>query len=262
VQLSEQAIEPPGEARPNVWLFGRLAERMGFQEECFRDTPEEMIRQALGAGADGRSTNAGMEHITLDDLKREGHIPVSFHRRPEEAPFLPYTRGPLATPSGKIEFYSETLASAGMDPLPGFAPPAESRWGKDAARFPLEFLSRKADNYMNSTFANLEGHRKMEARTCGRLEMHPADAEARGIGDGDPVRIWNDRGELVLTALVNGSVPTGVVAARMDWAKMSAGGVSVNALTSERLTDIGAGATFYSVLVEVARAASPATGPS
>ena len=47
---------------------------------------------------------------------------------------------------------------------------------------------------MNSTFANLDGHRKMEARTSQRLEMHPTDAKARGIADGDTVRVWNDRG--------------------------------------------------------------------
>jgi anaerobic selenocysteine-containing dehydrogenase len=114
-------------------------------------------------------------------------------------------------------------------------------------------LARKADNYMNSTFANLDGHRKMEARTSQRLEMHPTDAQARGIADGDPVRIWNDRGSLRLTALMNGSVPPGVVSARMDWAKLHADGATVNALTSERLTDLGAGATFYSVVVEVTK---------
>ena len=254
VQLSQQAIEPPGESRSNVWLFGQLAQRMGFQEDCFRDTPEEMIRQALAIGADEHSTNPGMEHITLEDLKQQGHIPLGFHRSPESKPFMPYTSGLLPTPSGKIEFYSEALAAAGLDPLPGFVPPTESRWGKDAERFPLEFLSRKADNYMNSTFANLEGHRKMEARTSNRLEMHPTDAQARGIADGDPVRVFNDRGSLRLTALVNGSVPAGVVAASMDWAKLSPDRVNVNALTSERLTDIGAAATFYSVLVEVAKA--------
>ncbi len=160
----------------------------------------------------------------------------------------------MPTPSGKIEFYSETLAAQGLDPLPGFAPPSESRWGEGAKRFPLEFLSRKADNYMNSTFANLDGHRKMEARTSQRLEMHPTDAKARGIADGDRVRVWNDRGEILLTALVDGRVAEGVVAGRLDWAKFNDGGVNVNALTSERLTDIGAGATFYSVLVEVAKA--------
>ena len=257
MQLSQQAIDPPGEARSNVWLFGQLARRMGFEEECFRDAPEQIIRQALAIGADGHSANSEMEHVTLEDLKEQGHVPLAFHRSPEAQPFQPYTSGPVPTPSGKIEFYSETLAAQGLDPLPGFVPAAESRFGALAERFPLEFLSRKADNYMNSTFANLDGHRKMEARKCQRLEMHPADATARGISDGDLVRIWNDRGELKLTAMVqdNGisSVPSGVVAGQLDWAKLSPDGANVNALTSERLTDIGAGATFYSTLVEVAK---------
>jgi molybdopterin guanine dinucleotide-containing S/N-oxide reductase-like protein len=256
VQLSSQAIEPPGEAQPNVWLFSQLAQRMGFTEECFRDTPEQMIEQALAVGPDGHSTNAGMEHIALDDLKQQGHIPLSFHRDPEDHPFQPYTAGPFSTPSGKIEFYSETLAAQGLDPLPAFVAPTESRWSEGAKRFPLEFLARKNDNYMNSTFANLDGHRKMEARTSQKLELHPLDAESRGIADGDAVRVWNDRGELRLTALVNGSVPAGVVAARLDWAKLHPEGANVNALTSERLTDLGAGATFYSVLVEVAKDSS------
>jgi len=118
VQLSNQAIEPPGEARSNVWLFSQLAQRMGFEEDCFRDTPEQMIRQALSIGADGHSANAGMEHITSEDLKEQGHIPVSFHRNPEAEPFQPYIAGTLPTPSGKVEFYSETLAAAGLDLCP------------------------------------------------------------------------------------------------------------------------------------------------
>lgn len=253
LQYSHQAIQPPGEARSNVWLFGQLAQRMGFEEECFRDTPEQMIEQALALGADGHSRNPGMEHIALEDLKREGHVPLAFHREPEKQPFLPYTSGSLPTPSGKIEFFSETLAAKGADPLPAFVPPTESRWNQDVKRYPLELLGRKADNYMNSTFANLEGHRKMEARTTQRLEMHPKDAAERGIADGDPVRVWNDRGAIALTALVDARVPEGVVAGRLDWAKFNGGGVNMNALTSERLTDIGAAPTFYSVLVEVAK---------
>jgi molybdopterin guanine dinucleotide-containing S/N-oxide reductase-like protein len=253
VQLSQQAIEPPGEARSNVWVFGQLGQRMGFQEPCFRDTEEEIIGQALGVGDDGHSTNPGMEHITFAALKEQGHIPVGFHRSPETQPFLPFTSGPLPTASGKVEFYSETLAAEGLDPLPGFTPPTESRWGEAAKRYPLELLARKADNYMNSTFANLDGHRKMEARTNQRLEIHPADAAARKLADGDPVRIFNDRGSLQLTALLNPSLPAGVVAARLDWSKLHPDGSNVNALTSERLTDIGAGATFYSTLVEVAK---------
>ncbi len=250
VQLSKQAIEPVGEARSNVWLFGQLAQRMGFTEACFRDTPEEMVRQALAPGPDGRSTNPGMENVSFEALEECGHIPLSFHREG----FLPYCSGPLETPTGKIEFYSETLAASGADPLPAFTPPAESRWGERAARYPLEFLPRKADNYLNSTFANLAGHRKMEEQKKQRLEMHPEDARPRGIAEGDLVRVFNDRGALELTAKLNSSLPAGVVAASLDWAKLSPGRTNVNALTSERLTDIGAGATFYSTLVEVAKA--------
>ncbi len=77
VQHSQQAIEPLGEARSNVWLFGQLAQRMGFPEACFRDTPEEMLTQALAIGPDGHSTAQNMEHITLDDLREKGHIPVA-----------------------------------------------------------------------------------------------------------------------------------------------------------------------------------------
>jgi anaerobic selenocysteine-containing dehydrogenase len=256
VQLSKQAIAPPGEARSNVWLFGQLAHHMGFTEPCFRDTPEEMIRQALAIGADGRSTNAGMEHITMEGLEREGHVPLKFHAHPDEQPFLPYASGSVPTPSGKIEFYSETLTAAGGDPLPGFVPPVESRWSEGAKKFPLELLARKNDNYMNSTFANLPGHRKMEARTNQKLEMHPEDAKARGLGEGDLVRVFNDRGAIELTAMLNAHLPAGVVAARLDWAKLHAGGANVNALTSERLTDIGGGATFYSTLVQVVKTGS------
>jgi molybdopterin guanine dinucleotide-containing S/N-oxide reductase-like protein len=253
VQLSQQAIAPPGEARSNVWLFGALAQRMGFEEPCFRDSEMDLIRQALAIGPDGHSTRPEMEHVSLEDLKEQGHIPLAFHLSPETKPFQPFISGALPTPSGKIEFYSEKLAAQGLDPVPGFIPSVESRFGELAKRYPLEFLSRKADNYMNSTFANLDGHRKMEARTSQRLEMHPADAATRGIGDGDAVRIWNDRGALTLTAMMNSSLPAGVVAGKLDWAKLSAGGANVNALTSERLTDLGAGATFYSTLVEVGK---------
>jgi anaerobic selenocysteine-containing dehydrogenase len=253
VQLSKQAIEPVGESRSNVWLFGQLGQRMGFAEECFRDTPEDIIRQALSIGEDGRSTSPGMEYVTVEALEQNGHMPLSFHNRPDAKPFLPFTAGHLPTPSGKIEFYSEALEAGGKDPLPAFTPAAESRWSEAARQYPLELLARKADNYMNSTFANLDGHRKMETRTTERLEMHPEDAAARNLAENDRARVFNDRGTLYLTVMLNPSLPAGVVACRLDWAKLHPDGMNSNVLTSERLTDIGAGATFYSTLVEVAK---------
>ena len=86
--------------------------------------------------------------------------------------------------------------------------------------YPLEFLPRKADNYMNSTFANIPVHQRMESRTAGVLEMHAADAAARGIATGDAVEVFNGRGRIALRALVNGQVAAGVVAARLDWNKL------------------------------------------
>jgi anaerobic selenocysteine-containing dehydrogenase len=92
------------------------------------------------------------------------------------------------------------------------------------------------------------------------LEISQADAHARGISSGDRVRVFNSRGEIFLTAQVDGTVQPGVVAARLNWAKLSPGMRNVNVLTSEKLTDLGASATFYSVLVEVQLAAAATSG--
>ena len=258
VQLSQQAIEPPGEARSNVWLFGQLAQRMGFTEACFRDTPEEIIRQALGSirrepKRPLHQPRHGAHHLRRSRRARPHPARLPRRSRRPSLPALHLRPAPHALRQDRVLLRDPRRA--GLDPLPAFVPPTESRWGEDAKRYPLELLARKADNYMNSTFANLDGHRKMEARTSQRLEIHPADAAARNLADGDPVRIFNDRGSLALTALLNASLPAGVVAARLDWAKLHPDGTNVNALTSERLTDIGAGATFYSTLVEVAKIA-------
>ena len=145
------------------------------------------------------------------------------------------------------------MAAQGLDPVASFVPPRESRHTELARQFPLELLARKSDNFLNSSFCNLASLQPLERPEL--LELHAGDATARGIRDGDCVRVFNQRGEIVLTARVNGSVPRGVVAARLHWAKLTPGGRNINVLTSERLTDIGAAATFYSVLVEVERAA-------
>src|SRR5207302_6752706 len=166
-----------------------------------------------------------------------------------DGPFLPFAKGGFATPSGKAELYSASLAAQGMDPVVSFVPAEESRLSQGAKKFPLELLSRKADNFLNSSFTNIPSVQKMEQPEL--LEISAADAQPRHIQEGDWVRVFNHRGEVRLRAHVNGAVQPGVVAARLTWAKSAPDGKSINALTSERLTDIGAGATFYSCLVEV-----------
>jgi anaerobic selenocysteine-containing dehydrogenase len=232
-QVSQRAIDPLGEAWNNVRLFGELGRRMGFPEACFDEREDELIDQALA------TKNPWFNGITRERLEREDHVPLALplNKAGEMLPFS--TPEWFRTPSGKGE----------LIPVPVFAAPTESR--AHAREYPLEFLPRKADNYMNSTFANIPTHQRMESKTAGILEMHASDATPRGISSGDEVEVFNDRGRVTLHAHVNGHVGAGVVAARLDWNKLSRDGANVNVLTSERLTDIGGGPTFYSTLVEV-----------
>ena len=237
-QVSQRAIEPLGEARSNVALFGELGRRMGFEEECFDDREDELIDQVLA------TSDPWFAGVTRERLEREGHVALQLPRN-EAGEVLPFSTAEwFRTPSGRGE----------LVPVPVFAAPVESRAHAGEGAYPLEFLPRKADNFMNSTFANLAVHQKMEKRTAGVLEMHATDAAARAIATGDTVEVFNGRGSISLRVVVNAQVSAGVVAGRLDWNKLSANGANVNALTSERLTDIGGGPTFYSTLVEVRKA--------
>jgi molybdopterin guanine dinucleotide-containing S/N-oxide reductase-like protein len=269
VQVSNQAIAPLGECRPNVELFRALAERMGFEEDCFRETVDEMIDLALDSqdpwldginrerleqgqvrlnfSAFGSRLSAfGTSDANAAELRSAGQPGAAVLTPPE--PFLPFARGNFRTPSGKAELYSEAVKALGLDPVADFTPPSESRHGKKNG-FPLELLARKSDNFLNSSFSNVPSVQAMEEP--GLLEISAADARARGIAEGDKVRVFNRRGDMVLKARVDGKVQPGVVSARLNWAKMTPGFQSINALTSEKLADMGNSATFYSVLVEV-----------
>jgi anaerobic selenocysteine-containing dehydrogenase len=240
LQVSNQAIAPLGECRSNVDMFRALAQRMGFTEECFSQSVDEMVDLAL------ESDDPWMDGMTRERLE-SGHARFKFEGQADAVHFLPFAHGGFRTPSGKAEFYSESLKTIGLDPVAEFTPPSESRHGK--RDLPLELLARKADNFLNTTFSNLPSVQQME--TPGLLELSRPDARARGIADGDRVRVYNKRGEVELTAKVDGRVQPGVVSAKLNWAKMAPGFQSINSLTSEKLTDMGNSATFYSVLVEV-----------
>ncbi|HZQ44306.1 MAG TPA: molybdopterin-dependent oxidoreductase [Acidobacteriaceae bacterium] len=241
-QISQPAVAPLGEARSNVQVFAELGRRMGFEEEAFRESEDDLIAQAL----DGN--HPWFAGITKERLEREGMAPLS----------LPKNERGEALPFSTHEWFQTPDRRANLLPLPEWKANTESRHNPEpAAKFPLEMLARKGDNYMNTTFANLPNHRKMESRTVGLIEMRAEDAAARGICTGDTVRVWNDRGQIQLTARISESIPVGTVASRLDWQKLSHNGLNVNELTSQRLTDIGGGATFYSTLVEVSKLESP-----
>jgi anaerobic selenocysteine-containing dehydrogenase len=233
LQFARPAVDPPGECRSNVAVFRDLALRMRFDDPCFQDSEDDMIRALLSSG------HPFLEGITLERLEREHSVRLNV--APEGTPYLPFAQGNFGTASGKCEFGAEAL---------DYTPPVESRFG-DASltgKYPLELVSSKNDDSMNSTF----GNRDSVDQQTSVLHIASADAERRGIRSGDLVRAFNDRGSVLLTAEVDGVVSRGVVRApAVRWAKRSPDGHSVNSLTSERLTDIGAGPTFYSCLVEV-----------
>jgi anaerobic selenocysteine-containing dehydrogenase len=242
LQLARPAIDPVGEAISNVELFRRLAKRMGLTDPCFDDTEDDMLRALLD------SEHAWVKGITLDRLDREHSVRLNVSPRGE--PFLPFARGGFETPSGKCELRADSLAKHGLDPLPAYTPPVESRLGDARLRekYPLELISPKSPDLINSTFGNLPAG----VHAGSRVEIHPDDAARRGIQNGATVRLFNDRGSCVLIASVDHTVAPGVVCAQsVRWNKRSVGAGNVNALTSQRLTDMGGGPTFYNTLVEV-----------
>jgi anaerobic selenocysteine-containing dehydrogenase len=256
LQVSEQAIAPLGECRANVEVFRALAERMGFKDECFGESIDEMIDGALS------SRNPWLNGISRERLEQERQVRLNFsgqwsvasgQSETSEA-FLPFAHGNFRTPSGKAELYSEAMKALGLDPVAEFTPPVESRHGGQGKAFPLELLSRKADNFLNSTFSNVPSVQEMEEANL--LEINSADARVRGIANGETVRVYNGRGEIFLQARVDGAVQAGVVSAKLNWAKLGPGFRNINVLTSEKLSDLGNSATFYSVLVEVESAKS------
>ncbi|HVC12103.1 MAG TPA: molybdopterin oxidoreductase family protein [Burkholderiales bacterium] len=238
------AIAPVGESLPNSEVFRRLAARLGFDEPCFRDSDEQLCAQAL------RSASPRMRGVEWGALRESGWQRLQVPQR-----FAPFAEGGFPTASGKCEFYSERLARQGVDPLPCFNAPAESAVS-DAAlarRFPLAMISPPARHFLNSSFANLKRFRDFEQEP--RVELHSTDAARRGIREGDRVRMFNDRGSLLLRARVNDKPRPGVVVVpSVWWKKYAPDRGNANNLTAQRVTDLGGGATFYDCLVEVERA--------
>jgi anaerobic selenocysteine-containing dehydrogenase len=177
--------------------------------------------------------------ITLEQLDREHSVRLQVASGSE--PFLPFANGGFGTASGKCEFGAEAL---------DYEPPIESRLGSFSKKslYPLELITGKAHDSMNSTFGNAS----WSQHETSALQISRADAQKRGISNGDRVRVFNGRGSCLLTADVDGAVEAGVVSApSVRWGKLSPETGHVNMLTSDRLTDIGGGPTFYSCLVEV-----------
>jgi anaerobic selenocysteine-containing dehydrogenase len=215
---------------------------MGLNEPYLHESDEDLIGAALA------SDHPYLQGITFDRLLEEGWAALNL---PHD--WRPFAEGHFPTPSGKCEFYAETLIAKGLDPLPAYVRPQESPAGDPglASRYPLSLLTPKSTlHFLNSSYANLPRHLKAEREP--RLEIHSDDAAPREIEDGDLVRVRNERGAVRIRARVGNRIRPGVVLIPSGWwASLSPGGSSANALTADGLSDLGGGGDFHDTVVEV-----------
>lgn len=245
MMANNAAIAPIGESKPNTEFFRLLAARMGFDDPCFQESDDELAAQAF----DKRHERA--VHFDWEPLKKKGWQKLNM-------PDAPFAEGGFPTPSGKCEFYSSSMARDGLDPVPAYIPPYESRASNPelAQKYPLAMISPPARNFLNSTFVNVQSLRATEGEP--HLDIHPNDAAVRGIAHGDMARIYNDRGSFVARARVTDKAREGlVVGLSIWWKKLASDGKNANEVTSQRLTDMGRAPTFYDTLVQVEKSAPP-----
>jgi len=244
MMANNAAIAPLGESKPNTEIFRLLAAAMGFDEDCFKDSDDDIAAVAF------RRDHPRSAGYDWDALKEKGWQRLNM-------PAAPFADGGFATPSGKCEFYSAQMKAAGLDPLPDYIAPYESVASNPqlGAKYPLAMISPPARNFLNSSFVNVQSLRDTEGEP--HLDMHPLDAAARGIGAEDMVRIFNDRGSMQARVRVTDKARPGlVVGLSIWWKKFAADGKNANEVTSQRLTDMGNAPTFYDVLVQVEKLAT------
>ncbi len=245
-QRVRPAIPPLGEAKANWDVFRLLAAAMDLEHPHFRLSTEELVDRLLARPAPLRD---GVDAAALE----EG--------RPVLLKLPPDAKMRFRTPSGKIEIRNPRLAH----PLPRALPThveqsgeaSREAGGPGPAAGALRLVTAPSLYGLNSSFLQERDDLRQKAGAMA-LRMSPADAAARGLSDGELVEAWNERGEVVFTLEVTAAVPPGVAVApgvrRLEEAR---GDRTVNALTSQRLTDEGAGSTFYDNAVEVRRARVP-----
>ncbi|MGG1575627.1 molybdopterin oxidoreductase family protein [Fictibacillus sp. NRS-1165] len=228
-QIQLPVIEPFGESKSNPDVFRLLAGAMGFEEDVFKDSDEDMIDQAFNHPA-----NPCLADIDLQMLKTN-----QYAKAKDSSLFS----GPLPTPSGKIELLSKRMEEDGYPALPTYIPLISD------GDHPFLFVPGPNHNFLNSTFNNNEKHIHLE-RTP-QLHLNSMDAQELKVENGEMVRIWNDRGECFLQAAVGDNVLPGVAVTQGLWADLPGTKQLVNTLTPDRIADMGGGATFFSGRISI-----------
>ncbi|MBT3485453.1 MAG: molybdopterin oxidoreductase family protein, partial [Desulfobacula sp.] len=229
---AQPVIPPIGQSRSTLDIFQDLAARLSFKNKVFSLGEMDFIENFLV------EDSPYLEGVDFEMLKSGKPVRLNI-------PSNPYADG-FTTPSGKVEFYSQTMADQGLDPLPDGQVLRDPDGGD---KYCLEFITPPHHFFLNSAFNEIDALREKVGQA--RVMIHPETAGTRGIADGDPVRVFNDRGEASFLAHVTYDTQIGLLVAEgLHWPSLSPGS-GVNQLTSQRLTDMGKTCAFHCNLVEV-----------
>ena len=246
--MNKPVIEPLGESVCNSELFRMLAKKMGYVEEgdnAFTQTDEEIVRDVL---CDQGKSNLLMEGIKYEDFQGKGFVRANTATESRN-----WMKNGWPTPSGKIDIWCEALKEEGVDPLPTYVPEIEGQEDPKRKKYPLQILSSASHYFIGDSFQSVPRLQAMMSRPT--VELNPKEAASRGLEDGDLCRLYNDRGETyAYLVIVEGHVD-GICSTQKQFkGSNTPGGVNVNALNTEMLTDFGTSPTFYSVLCEIEKA--------
>jgi len=264
LQYNHAAIAPLAEAKSNWDVMQLLARAMGYAEPWLHESAEDAIRGVLDAT---RARNPRLAGVSLERLQAEGTVALHFPPGDD----IPFADGRFPTPSGKVELYCAAMIAEGLDPLPMYVVPAEFKGLRTEGRglrqssldradsvlspqsSALVLISGASHHYVSSSLPNQPSLIAKEGQPF--VEINPADAAARAIGDGDPVIVESARGWCRLRAVITDDVPPGVaVAPKGQWARLSPDSRNINWTTSDALADLAGQSTFHSNLVEIRRA--------
>jgi len=213
----KKAREPIGESKDDYWIFTELAKRLGHGDRYTEGrTPMEWMRH-LYAQSREKSAQAGVTLPPFEEFWEAG-IAEAHSTQSEPVMLAAFRADPetnrLKTPSGKIEIFSEKIASFGYDDCPGhvtWLEPIEWLGSKTAERFPLHMLSDQPADKLHSQLDHSPHSKSTKVKGRQPITLHPDDARARGIADGDLLRVFNDRGACLAAARLSDRIRRGVV---------------------------------------------------
>jgi len=232
IQLQQKLIEPPGECKHESEIYRLLGKRFGFNLDYLPENNLSTLEKIIG------SSNL---NVDIDELKEKPYLHPSYQE-------IAFSDLKFNTPTKKVEFFSQrTRERWGEDPLPKYSESIENKYSSPNVynKYPLSLISSHAYNKMNSQFSDMSILKEKPF-----VWINPRDAAKRGINENDKVRIYNERGSLILKAVLTEKITPGIVHTYFGWWD-GVHQVNINKLIRDYISDIGNGTAFHNCLVEI-----------